>query len=89
MPRVFRERLGVLDQDPVLGLRVEEADHAGEPLAGRLVDQRNALRLRRLQLRRDVVGREAHVVQALAALLEELRDAAVRIDRLEQLDLAL
>ena len=35
------------------------------------------------------VGRlETDVVQAFAALLEELGDAAVRIDRLEELDLA-
>ena len=45
-------------------------------------------RLQRVEITLDVVDLEADVVQALALAVEVARDAGVRDDRLEQLDLA-
>src|SRR5439155_1393142 len=77
-----------LDQHAARALRVEEADHAREAWPRRLVDEREALRARRRQLRLDAGRLEADVVEPLAAPVEEPGDAALGIDRLEQLDLA-
>src|SRR5262245_18103550 len=77
-----------LDQHAARPLRMKEADHAGEPRPRRLVDQRQPGAPRALELRADVRGLEADVMEALAAALEELRHAARGVDRLEELDLA-
>src|SRR5262249_44062304 len=88
MMGLARRRGRELDQDTARALRVEEADHPGQPGAWLLVDEREARAAGPLELARDVGRLEADVVQALAALLEELGDAAGGIDRLEELDLA-
>jgi hypothetical protein len=38
----FRQRSGELDEDPVIRLRVEEANHAREAETGLLVDELDA-----------------------------------------------
>ena len=69
-------------------VRVQEADAAGDADARLLVDQLRAARLQRGQVAVDVIDLEADVVQALALALEIARDAGVRHDGLQQLDLA-
>src|SRR4029453_14492592 len=70
-----------LDEDAARALRVQEADRPGQPGAWLLVDEREAGAARTLQLARDVGRLEADVVQALAALFEELGHAAGWIAR--------
>src|SRR5512137_1714996 len=68
---------------------MEKADQAGEAVARLLVYQRHAARPRRIELARDIVGLEAHMMEPAAAAREELADAALGGQRLEQLDLAI
>src|SRR5437762_1010656 len=83
-----RRRRRELDEHTACPLRVEKTDHAGEPRPRRLIDQRQPGAACSAELGRDVRRLEADVVQSLAATFEELGDAARRVDRLEELDLA-
>src|SRR6266545_6725193 len=78
-----------LDQNARAGAGMEERHPPGEALPRRLVDQGHALRLEPRQVTRDIDRLEADVVQALATLGEEARDAALLVRRLEQFDLAI
>ena len=73
-----RSRLRVLYQHPMIGARVEKADHARQTFARRLIDDRDASGLGGGELGGDVVGFEADVMQAFAAAFEELGDTAGR-----------
>src|SRR5208282_3896900 len=86
---LLARQLSVLDEYAAGGLGMQEADHAGEAVARLLIDQLDSLGARRFELASDVVGLEANVMQAAAAPREELADRIFRIERLEQLDLAL
>src|SRR5439155_18821335 len=83
-----RRGRGELDENARRALRMEEADHPRKARARRLVDQRQPRAARGGEFRRHVGRLEADVVEPLPAPGEELGDAAPRVDRLEQLDLA-
>ena len=89
---VVRERarsMHQLGEHALEGARVEEGDGTRHPLAGRLVDEPNALRLQVSQRGLDVGHLETDVVQPFAPTLQKTRDAGVGCDRLQQLQEAI
>ncbi len=80
---------GQLHQHAVAGARVQEADAAGEAAAGRGVQEGHVLAAQGRQVARHVGGLEAHVMEALAALVEKAADRRAGREGLEQLDLGL
>ena len=83
-------RAAEFGEDTAGGFRVSEADHevlgAG---AGGLVDEAHFLGGQLVEGFVGVGYREGDVVDALAAVLDELRDGALRTCRLQELDLGL
>src|SRR4029453_3346204 len=69
--------------------RMDERALAGEPRPWRLVEQLDAHLLERGQRLDDVRGVEAEVMESFSAPRQEAPDARRRLQRLEQLDLAL
>ncbi len=85
--RLVVRGLGVFDQHPMVGARVEEADHARQPFARGLVDHLDAGLAGRDQIGGDIGRLETDVMKTLAAIGQIAGDAAVRIDGLDQFDL--
>jgi hypothetical protein len=76
-------RLGHLDQDAVTRTRVQERDGTRQALPARLVDHREVRRLDPGEGRRHVPRLHAQVMDPLAFLFQEPRDAPGRIRRLQ------
>src|SRR5450830_712428 len=82
-----RDLLGQLHEDPPRRRRMHERDEAAvRAREGLLVHESHARGLQRRERRAHVRDFEAQVVDARAALLERLRDGAVRRGRLEELE---
>ena len=88
--KLFILVLAKLRQDALGGFRMQESDgHALGTLAGRSVDQTDALGGCIGQLLLDILAGECHVVDTDALVLDELGDGRFGRRRLEQLDLRL
>src|ERR1700722_19847842 len=67
---------------------MEKTNHSRQARARLLIDERDSLRARRLKVSIDAVALEAHVMQSTAAAREKFPDAAIGVDRFQQLDFA-
>src|SRR6516225_7077921 len=86
--RLFLERLGVLHQYPPGRLRMQKADHPGQAVTGFLIEELDSLAARTIEFARDVIGFKTQVMQPAATAGKKSADPVLRIERLQQFDLA-
>ena len=72
---------------PPVDLGLQERNHAGEPWARAPVDEPDSLGVEPVERALQAVHLEADVMEARAPPLDELRNAALRVQRLDQLHL--